>query len=236
VAARSRFPGAEQFLPAGRSLTALRDAAGSCRGCELFADATQTVFGAGPADARLLLVGEQPGDVEDIGGAPFVGPAGRVLSRAIADAALAETPTYITNAVKHFSFRRAGKRRLHQTPRAGHVTACRPWLAAEVAAVDPDVIVCMGGTAVRSVLGADVRVLRDRGTVLERDSAVGAGAFVVTVHPSSILRVPPEDRDAAYAAFVADLRVAAALVARASDAGGRAGGIASPHARRSEGG
>lgn len=213
MAGRSSFPGAEQFLPARRSLSALRTAAQGCEGCDLYRDATQTVFGSGEAKARLLLIGEQPGDVEDVEGTPFVGPAGRVLDRALADAGLDRTPTFVTNAVKHFYFRRAGKRRLHQTPRAGHISACRPWLQAEVAAVAPDVIVCLGGTAAKSVLGNDVRVLRDRGTVLERDSAVGPGVFVVTVHPSSILRTPPEDRDAAYEGLVADLKVAAPLVA-----------------------
>jgi DNA polymerase len=212
VAGRSSYPGAAEFLPETRSLAALRSAAAECRGCDLYADATQTVFGAGRARAKLLLVGEQPGDVEDTEGEPFVGPAGRVLHRALADVGLADTPRYVTNAVKHFSFRRAGNRRLHQTPRAGQITACRPWLTAEVAAIHPEVIVCLGGTAVKSLLGNDVRVLRDRGTVLERDSAVGRATFVVTVHPSSILRTPPEDRDAAYAALVADLRVVASLV------------------------
>jgi DNA polymerase len=212
VAARSSFPGAAQFVPDERSLTALRAAAADCRGCDLYADATQTVFGAGPKRARLVLVGEQPGDVEDTEGEPFVGPAGRVLRRALAEAGLDATPAYVTNAVKHFSFRRAGKRRLHQTPRAAQITACRPWLQAELAALRPGVIVCLGSVAVKSMLGNDVRVLRDRGTVLERDSAVGPATFVVTVHPSSILRTPAEDRDAAYAALVADLKVVAAFL------------------------
>jgi DNA polymerase len=212
VPGRSRYPGAEQFLPESRSLSALRDAAGSCRGCDLYADATQTVFGAGRARATLVLVGEQPGDVEDTEGAPFVGPAGRVLDRARADAGLADIPTYVTNAVKHFHFRRQGKRRIHQTPRAGHVSACRPWLAAELSALHPDLVVCLGSVATKAVLGNEVRVLRDRGTVLERDSVVGTGTFLVTVHPSSILRAPGADRDAAYAALVADLKVAATLV------------------------
>ena len=160
-----------------------------------------------------MLIGEQPGDVEDTEGKPFVGPAGRILHKALADAGLAGTPMYITNAVKHFSFRRAGKRRLHQTPRSGHIAACRPWLQAEVSAVHPDVIVCLGSVAVKSMLGDAVRVLRDRGTLLERDSSVGPAAFLVTVHPSSILRTPAADRDAAYAALVADLKVVAAAVA-----------------------
>jgi DNA polymerase len=209
VAGRSTFPGAGQFLPDSRSLSALRKAAAGCRGCDLYADATQTVFGAGAARAQLLLVGEQPGDAEDVQGAPFVGPAGRMLDRALADAELGDVSTFTTNAVKHFHFRRAGKRRLHQTPRAGHVSACRPWLQAEYTALRPDVVVCLGATAAKAVLGPDVRVLRDRGAVLERDSLLGPGSFVITVHPSSILRAPPEDRDAAYRGLVSDLKVAA---------------------------
>jgi uracil-DNA glycosylase family protein len=212
VPGRSSFPGAEQFLPDSKALSALRKAAAGCRGCDLYADATQTVFGAGAARARLLLIGEQPGDVEDTEGAPFVGPAGRVLDRALSDAGLSDVPSYVTNAVKHFHYRRTGKRRLHQTPRAGHISACRPWLVAESAAVRPELVVCLGSTAVKSVLGSDVRVLRDRGTVLERDSALGPGSFVVTVHPSAILRTPSEDRDAAYGGLVADLKVAAAAL------------------------
>lgn len=209
MAGRSTFPGAGQFLPDSRSLSALRKAAAGCRGCDLYADATQTVFGAGAARAQLLLVGEQPGDAEDVQGAPFVGPAGRMLDRALADAELGDVSTFTTNAVKHFHFRRAGKRRLHQTPRAGHVSACRPWLQAEYTALRPDVVVCLGATAAKAVLGPDVRVLRDRGAVLERDSLLGPGSFVITVHPSSILRAPPEDRDAAYRGLVSDLKVAA---------------------------
>lgn len=213
MAGRSSHPGAAQFVPDERSLTALRAASADCRGCDLYEAATQTVFGAGPKRSRLILVGEQPGDVEDTEGEPFVGPAGRILHKALADSGLDGTPTYVTNAVKHFSFRRAGKRRLHQTPRAAQITACRPWLQAEVATVRPRMIVCLGSVAVKSLFGDAVRVMRDRGTVLERDSAAGPGSFVVTVHPSSILRTPPEDRDAAYAALVADLKVAAAFLA-----------------------
>jgi DNA polymerase len=193
-------------------LTRLREASAGCRGCDLYEDATQTVFGAGAAHARLLLIGEQPGDVEDTRGVPFVGPAGKLLARALADAALRDTPTYMTNAVKHFHYRREGKRRLHQTPRAGHVSACRPWLQAEVEAVHPELTVCLGSTAAKSALGNDVRVLRDRGAVLEREGVVGSGSYLVTVHPSSVLRGPPEDRDEAYAALVSDLKVAAAFL------------------------
>ena len=212
MAGRSSYPGAAQFVPDQRSLSALRAAAADCRGCDLYQGTTQTVFGAGRARAKLMLVGEQPGDVEDTEGAPFVGPAGRILHKALADAGLDDTPMYVTNAVKHFSFRRAGKRRLHQTPRAGQISACRPWLQAEVSAVRPDLIVCLGSVAVKSLFGDAVRVLRDRGALLERDSAVEPASFLVTVHPSSILRTPPEDRDAAYAALVADLKVVAAAV------------------------
>lgn len=207
------FPGADEFLPESGSLSALRNAALTCRGCDLYRDATQTVFGAGAARARLMLVGEQPGDVEDVEGKPFVGPAGRMLDRALNEAGLADVPAFVTNAVKHFHFRRQGKRRLHQTPRAGHIAACQPWLRAEVQAVKPELIVCLGGTAAKAVLGNDIRVLRDRGTLLERDSRLGPGEFLVTVHPSSILRTPAEDRQSAYTAFVADLKVAAAVVA-----------------------
>jgi len=213
VPGRTRHPGAEQFLPASASLAALREAAVSCRGCDLYADATQTVFGRGSASAPVLLVGEQPGDVEDVEGRAFVGPAGRMLDRALDDAGLDRDKLYVTNAVKHFHFTQRGKRRLHQTPQAGHISACRPWLGAEVAAVRPALIVCLGATAVKAVLGNEVRVLRDRGSILERDSLVGPGAFLVTVHPSSILRAPPEEHEQVMAAFVADLRVAAAFLA-----------------------
>jgi len=206
----TKYPGAEQFLPVERDLPALRAAAAGCRGCDLYGPATQVVFGAGTGEgAALMLVGEQPGDVEDVQGEPFVGPAGRVLTQALSDAGLDTVPTYVTNAVKHFSFTRSGKRRLHQTPKAGEMSACRPWLVAEYAAIRPRLAVCLGSTAVKSVLGNDVKVLRDRGAILERDSLLGAGTFLVTVHPSSILRAPDETRAEARAAFVADLRVAA---------------------------
>jgi len=213
VPPRTRHPGAEQFLPAATDLAALADAARSCRGCDLYADATQTVFGRGAARAAVLLVGEQPGDVEDVEGQAFVGPAGRLLDRALAEAGIERDRLYVTNAVKHFHFSQRGKRRLHQTPQAGHVSACRPWLRAEVAAVRPALIVCLGATAVKAVLGNEVRVLRDRGAVLEQDSLVGPGAFLVTVHPSAILRAPPEDREQAMGEFVADLRLAAGYLA-----------------------
>lgn len=204
---------ASEFVPAGaRSVTALARAAEQCHGCELYADATQTVFGTGPRRARLVLVGEQPGDVEDTEGLPFVGPAGRLLDRALTAAGIARETVYLTNAVKHFHFRRVGKRRLHQTPRVGHVNACRPWLIAETAVLRPEVVVCMGATATRSVLGPDVKVTRDRGALLERDALVGPGRFVVTIHPSAVLRA--EDRHAEmFDGLVADLVVAQHAVA-----------------------
>ena len=160
-----------------------------------------------------MLVGEQPGDVEDVEGKAFVGPAGRMLDQALDEAGLDPGRLYVTNAVKHFHFTQRGKRRLHQSPQVGHISACRPWLGAEVAAVRPGLVICLGATAVRAVLGSEVRVLRDRGSVLERDSLVGPGAFLVTVHPSSILRAPPEEHEEVMAAFVADLRVAAGFLA-----------------------
>jgi uracil-DNA glycosylase family protein len=213
MAARDAFPGAEQFLPAGRSLDELRAAAPECRGCDLFARAEQVVFGDGTKDADLVFVGEQPGDVEDRRGEPFVGPAGGVLHRAIGEAGLAGTPSFVTNAVKHFNFTERGTRRLHQTPRAGHVTACRPWLRAELEAVRPRLVVCLGATAARSVLGPSVRVLRDRGAVLDTAPLVGSGPTLVTIHPSAVLRAPDDERGAAYDGLVADLRVAREFLA-----------------------
>jgi uracil-DNA glycosylase family protein len=206
--------GAAPFVPDTHDLGVLADAARTCHGCELYQAATQTVFGAGPRTARLLLVGEQPGDVEDVQGAPFVGPAGAMLDRALKEAGIGRTSVYLTNAVKHFSFVQRGKRRLHQTPRVGHVNACRPWLAAEVSVVAPELTVCLGATATRSVLGPDVRVLRDRGTILERAGLVGDGKFLVTIHPSAILRAQPEDRDRSYGDFVSDLALAGTFVAK----------------------
>ena len=202
---------AADFVPPGADLDALRTAAGGCRGCELWEPATQTVFSAGSATARLALVGEQPGDQEDRQGIPFVGPAGRLLQRAVEEAGIARGEVYVTNAVKHFRFTQAGpgKRRIHQTPEARHIGACRPWLVEELRLVDPQVIVALGATAVAALLGPSVRVTRDRGTVLERETSRGVRRFVVTTHPSAVLRVPAEGRDAAYAALVADLLVAA---------------------------
>lgn len=200
-------------VPAGLDLDALRAAAAGCRGCELWEPATQTVFGRGPADARMVLVGEQPGDVEDRRGAPFVGPAGRLLVGALAEAGIDKTSVYVTNAVKHFRFTPSPSgRRLHQTPDLSHLVTCKPWLTAELNVVRPSLVVLLGASAAKSLLGQAFRVTKQRGQVL--DGPPGSGArLMATVHPSSILRTPPESREAAHAAFVADLRVARAALA-----------------------
>ncbi|MEU4744741.1 UdgX family uracil-DNA binding protein [Actinosynnema sp. NPDC023658] len=194
---------AAEFVPQGADLAALRRAADGCRGCRLYEPATQTVFGAGPADARLVLVGEQPGDVEDRQGEPFVGPAGRLLDKALDEADLAREGVYLTNAVKHFKFVPAerGKRRIHKSPSRGEVVACLPWLHAELGQVRPDLVVCLGATAAKAVLGAAVKVTERRGQVERVDDY----DVIATVHPSAVLRAP--DRDEAYQAFLADLRV-----------------------------
>ena len=200
---------AADFVPAGAGITELRAAAQGCRGCELWESATQTVFSSGPTTARVVLVGEQPGDQEDRQGQPFVGPAGRLLVKAVDEAGIDRAVTYRTNAVKHFGFTQAGpgKRRIHQTPEMRHISACRPWLVEELRLVDPDVIVCLGATAARALLGSAVRVTRDRGALMQRDTSLGPRRFLVTIHPSAVLRA--DDRDAAYGGLVADLRVAA---------------------------
>jgi DNA polymerase len=202
---------AADFVPDKADLDGLRKAAADCRGCELWEPATQTVFSAGSPTARLALVGEQPGDQEDRQGVPFVGPAGRLLQKAVDEAGLERGDVYVSNAVKHFRFSQSGpgKRRMHQTPDMSHVTACRPWLVAELRLVDPEVVVALGATAVTALLGTSVRVTKDRGSVIERETSLGTRRFVVTTHPSAVLRTPDDKRDEAYAALVADLRVAA---------------------------
>jgi uracil-DNA glycosylase len=198
---------AAEFLPSTRSLTALGEAAEGCRGCDLYKDATQTVFGRGRKSAELMLVGEQPGDKEDLEGEPFVGPAGRLLDRALEEAGIDRSAAYVTNAVKHFKWKPRGKRRLHQTPRAGEIEACKPWLAAEVEAVRPRALLAMGATAARSLFGTKVKVTADRGRPLESPLAPVAA---VTIHPSAILRLREHDeREAEMAAFVADLEAVA---------------------------
>ncbi|MEW1958758.1 UdgX family uracil-DNA binding protein [Kineococcus sp. NPDC059986] len=207
-------PGAAPFVPEGADLDALRRAAPACRGCELWEPATQVVFSAGAPDGRLALVGEQPGDQEDRRGIPFVGPAGRLLQKAVAEAGIDLSTTYVTNAVKHFRFTQTapGTRRIHATPDQGHVTACRPWLAAELAVVDPDVVVCLGATAAKALLPKDFRVTKHRGRLFSLTTTRGEKTFLGTIHPSAVLRVPEAERDAAYAGLVADLRTAASAL------------------------
>jgi DNA polymerase len=212
MAVTATFPGAQQWVPPGADVPALATAALGCQGCELYAGATQTVFGEGNLAAHVVLVGEQPGDVEDRRGRPFVGPAGRLLDRALEEAGIEREGCYVTNAVKHFRFTTAGggQRRIHQTPEAAHVAACRPWLAAELNRIRPKVVVLLGATAAKALLPPAYRVTRDRGQVF--DGPQGSGAKLVgTVHPSAVLRTPDEERDAAFAALVADLRVVAEL-------------------------
>jgi DNA polymerase len=213
--ARTREPPdltAVPFLPEKRSLRALQEAARGCRGCPLWERATQTVFGEGRTSARLLLVGEQPGDQEDLAGRPFVGPAGRVLDRALEAAGIERATAYVTNAVKHFKWRPAGKRRIHEKPRTREILACEPWLEAEIEALRPDAIVALGATAAQALFGKDVRVTRDRGRPLPTPRARFA---TVTVHPSSILRAASdEERHRAMDAFVADLQVVATHLRR----------------------
>lgn len=202
---------AARYLPVDRALDSLKAAAGRCRGCPLFADATQTVFGHGHPGAPIMLVGEQPGDQEDRAGLPFVGPAGRLLARALGEADIDETLTYQTNAVKHFKFtRKGGKRRIHQKPSRTEVVACQPWLLAEIEAVRPQVIVCLGATAAQSLLGVAFRVSAQRGRVIELPGAVEVGlkpapVVVATVHPSSVLRDRSAAHGDAYKSFVDDL-------------------------------
>ena len=185
----------------------LRQLAAGCRACELWRHATQTVFGDGPARARVLVAGEQPGKSEDLEGAPFVGPAGRMLDRALVEAGIDRATVYVTNVVKHFKWRRApsGKRRIHQRPDRAEVEACRPWLEAEVARVRPELIVALGATAAQALLGASFRVTRQHGQVLESD----LGPVLATIHPSAVLRAPDGAREEAYAGMVDDLRAAA---------------------------
>lgn len=211
--------GAQRYVPGGAaSIAELRSAAAGCRGCHLYRDATQTVFGAGPAQARVMLIGEQPGDVEDRRGAPFVGPAGKMLDRAIEQAGLDRSDAYVTNVVKHFKFKATdtGKRRIHQNPNRAEMVACMPWLAAELRLVRPRVLVALGGTALKALLGPSATVSGSRGVLMawpdaayqpELFAADGEARLLATIHPSAVLRAV--DRDALYDGLVADLRLAA---------------------------
>ena len=201
---------AADFLPARRTLPSLRKAAAGCRGCDLYKDATQTVFGEGRVHAAALFVGEQPGDREDREGHPFVGPAGALLHNAMDAAGIATDDVYITNAVKHFKFVWRGKRRIHASPKRLEVRACEPWLIEEIAAVKPHLVVALGATAAQALLGPSFRLTQHRGEVL---ASAHAERVVATVHPSSILRAVDDDaRRVEMAAFVDDLRLVAKLI------------------------
>jgi DNA polymerase len=199
-----------QFLPPRLSLTSLREAAAHCEGCPLYQNATQTVFGEGPRTARVFFVGEQPGSDEDKAGKPFVGPAGHLLDRALEAAGIDRGDAYVTNVVKHFKWVPQGKRRLHKTPGAREIAACLPWLEKEIELIKPTVLVCLGATAAKTLLGRDFKVSVQRGQVVPSKFAPHA---VATVHPSSILRQPTsEERERATEQFVADLQIVAGLL------------------------
>jgi DNA polymerase len=198
---------AAAYLPGRLSLSGLREAAAGCQACDLWKTGTQTVFGEGAKKSQVMLVGEQPGDYEDREGRPFVGPAGQLLDRALEEAGIDRRLAYVTNVVKHFKWQARGKRRIHQKPNWAEMTACRPWLEAELQVVKPSVLVCLGATAAQALLGRDFRVSRQRGELV--DSPLAANVLA-TVHPSAILR--SDDRDAEMAAFVKDLRTVAGLL------------------------
>jgi DNA polymerase len=200
------YPTAEAFMPAKITLPTLREAAAGCRGCDLYRCATQTVFGEGPREARVMFVGEQPGDQEDRAGKPFVGPSGAMLDSVLEKVGIDRSRVYVTNAVKHFKFEQRGKRRIHAKPSARQIAACKPWLKAEVETIRPDVIVALGATAAQAMLGNQFRVTQQRGQPL-RDTTWGP-CVIATVHPSSLLRAPDEAaRREAIAAFERDLAV-----------------------------
>jgi uracil-DNA glycosylase family protein len=199
---------AADFLPAKLELPVLAKAAKKCQGCSIYCNATQTVFGEGPADARCMFVGEQPGDQEDLAGKPFVGPSGTLLNQVMEEVGIPRDDVYVTNAVKHFKWEPRGKKRLHAKPSAREVAACRPWLEAEIKVIQPKMIVCLGATAAQSLLGSGFRLTQHRGEV-QKDTP-WAPWVLATVHPSSLLRIPDhEAREIARAQFIDDLRIAA---------------------------
>jgi DNA polymerase len=200
---------AAPLIPPRPSLKKLREAAAGCKACPLWKTGTQTVFGEGAAKAEVMFVGEQPGDQEDRAGKPFVGPAGKLLDKAMDEAGIDRSLAYVTNVVKHFKWKGRGKRRIHQKPNWSEIAACRPWLDAELAVVKPRVLVCLGATAAQALLGRQFRVSRQRGEPVESELAP---VVLATVHPSSILRADDEDREAEFAAFVSDLKTVAAHV------------------------
>ena len=201
---------AEAYFPSRLSLTALRNASKDCKACDLYKRGTQTVFGEGPAPVQLLFVGEQPGDEEDLQGRPFVGPAGRLLEKALLEAGIPRTETYVTNVVKHFKWVPRGKRRIHDKPNIAEITACIPWLLAEITLVKPQLVVCLGATAAQALLGKKFRVTQQRGEIL---SSSVADKIMATVHPSSILRAPDDEaRRTEMRRFIQDLQKAARKV------------------------
>ena len=223
-----KYPTAQAFMPARITLQLLREAASGCRGCDLYKCGTQTVFGEGRKDSKVIFVGEQPGDQEDRAGKPFVGPAGQLLDRVLEEVGIDRNDVYVTNAVKHFKFEQRGKRRIHSKPNARQVTACKPWLVAEVEVIKPEVIVALGATAAQAMLGNDFRVTQSRGQPI-RNSTWGP-CVIATVHPSSILRAPDEAaRREAMDDFNRDLRVVKKEMERIESSGERR---APQHARR----
>lgn len=223
---RPEVPGARDFLPVVPTLPSLRDAVSACRGCTLYREATQAVFGEGSVSAHVMLIGEQPGDSEDLAGKPFVGPAGKILDEALEVAGIPRSETYVTNVVKHFKFTRRGKRRIHDKPTRYEVEACRPWLAAEFALVAPDIVVVLGATAAQALLGPTFRVTKERG--IERESALARHTFA-TVHPASVLRAPDEElRRLAREEFFADMRVVGACYRQLTGAASAGAGPAGP--------
>jgi DNA polymerase len=203
---------AAPFVPNTTDQRKLRAAAQKCTGCDLYKNATQAVFGEGPQQAHVMFVGEQPGDQEDLQGRPFVGPAGALLDKALADAGVPRDDVYVTNAVKHFKWEPRGKRRIHKKPRMSEIKACRPWLEAELRAIKPTVLVCLGATAAQAVLGPQFKLMQNRGQV---QSSALAERVIATIHPSAVLRAPDsEGRRQAYQMLVDDLTVVAKLLRR----------------------
>jgi len=200
---------AAPLIPERPSLKKLREAAAGCTACPLHETGTQTVFGEGATKARVVFVGEQPGDQEDQQGKPFVGPAGKLLDKALEDAGIDRSAVYVTNVVKHFKWQARGKRRIHQKPNWSEIAACRPWLEAELEVIEPRVLVCLGATAAQALLGRDFRVSRQRGELVESDLAENV---IATVHPSSILRADDDTREPEFRELVRDLEVVARLI------------------------
>ena len=220
--AAKQINSAQAWVPSHPTLPKLIVASKRCQGCDLYLHATQTVFGEGPARARIMMVGEQPGDQEDLAGKPFVGPAGKILDKALVEAGIDRETVYVTNAVKHFKFVERGKRRIHGKPNAGEVAACRPWLRAELDVIRPELVVCLGATAAQSILGRDFRITKSRGTFFPHE---WAKLVMATVHPSAILRAPdPDERHEQYRMFVDDLaRIPKKLNATAQEAESHSG-------------